>query len=111
NYVTRMGAFTPVVADGGDYNDNVMRVVGARKVGNALELRAGGAVVATNPDVSGYDVAAANAVGNPAFIGGRDSVDFQNLNGDIAEMIAVKGTVSDIEQAEIEAYLKAKYGL
>ncbi len=111
SYVTRMDSITPLTADGGPYNDNVMRIVGARKVGNALELRVNGVVTASNPDVSGYDVTAANAVGIPSFIGGRDSVNFQNLDGDVAEMVGLKGTISDAEQTKIEAYLKAKYGL
>ena len=106
-----MESLKTLEADGGPYNDNVMRIVGVRKVGNKLELRIGGVAVVVNPDVSGYDVTAANAAGTPSYVGGRDGANFQNLEGDVAEMLGIKGTVTDFEQTDIEAYLKAKYGL
>jgi hypothetical protein len=36
---------------------------------------------------------------------------FQAFKGDIAEIVAVKGTISDAELADLEAYLMDKYGL
>jgi hypothetical protein len=36
---------------------------------------------------------------------------FQAFKGDIAEVVAVKGTISDAELASLEAYLMGKYGL
>jgi mono/diheme cytochrome c family protein len=51
----------------------------------------------------------------PAALGGHNgynrALGFQAFKGDIAEMVAVKGTVTDAEFQSIEAYLMSKYAL
>jgi hypothetical protein len=49
------------------------------------------------------------AGGWPLYIGGNNQG--QDMRGDIAEVIAIKGTVDDVDLASLEAYLKSKYGL
>ena len=90
------------------YNDNAARVFAYRRVGNTLELRVGGAPVATqnlngNPNV--------DAMGTVVHIGADFDATTNRLNGDVAEMIAVKGTISAQDLGNIEGYLKGRYGL
>lgn len=89
-------------------NNGSFRVVGMRRAGTTLEVRVGGAqagMVAnatTNIDAMGVSV----------FIGGREGNGAkQMLKGDIAEVIGVKGALSDPDLASLEGYLKAKYAL
>lgn len=108
-YVTRVDDSREARTDGG-LNDGTLRLVGARKVGNDLELRING-TKQDQIDAGGYDTAAFNAFDAGAVIGGRASAGFQALQGDIAELIAIKGTLSDTEQANLEAFLKTRHGL
>ena len=75
--------------------------------GATLAVRVNGSMVAANTG-PGYAVDL-SAIGYPAFIGGTPPG--QNLLGDIAEVIAVGGPVSDLDVAGIEAYLIQKYSL
>jgi hypothetical protein len=68
--------------------------------------------------VNGVDAGAASgpgyavnvsAVGFPARIGGTPAN--QDIKGDIAEVIAVQGSLSDEDIQQLESYLKTKYGL
>jgi hypothetical protein len=108
-YVTRFNASQALESDSG-LNDGVMRLVGTRRSGTNYELRVGGNQVDLLSDASVPDPDAFNAAGLPAFIGGREAP-IQQLQGDIAEIIAVKGTLTDPEQLRLEDYLKKKYGL
>lgn len=108
-YVTRLDA-TQVVGSDGGLNDGTMRLVGTRKNGMNYEIRVGGNQVSLLSDAGIPDPAAFNANGLPAFIGGREA-QIQQLQGDIAEIIAMKGTLTDLEQTTLEGYLKKKYGL
>lgn len=108
-YVTRFNASQALESDGG-LNDGVMRLVGTRRSGANYELRVSGTKVDMLSDASIPDPDAFNAAGMPAFIGGRDAP-IQQLQGDIAEIVAIKGTLTDVEQTTLEAYLKKKYGL
>lgn len=108
-YVARLDTNQLVRSDAG-MNDGTVRLVGARRVGTELSLRVGGTEVEKISDASVPDALAFNAPGLPAVIGGRPAAT-QQLHGDIAEIIAVKGTLSDAEQTQLEAYLKSKYGL
>jgi len=107
-YVTRLDTQQAVLSDGG-LNDGVARLVAARKVAGNLELRVQGNQVGMITDAGFPDASAFNAPGIPAVIGGRQGA-IQALKGDIAEIIAVKGTLTDAEQTSVETYLKAKYG-
>ena len=108
-YVTRLAASQAIQSDSG-LNDGVMRLVGTRRNGKAYELRVSGKQVDLQPDSSIADPDAFNAAGLPAFIGGREAA-IQQLQGDIAEIVAVKGTLTDPEQTRLEGYFKTKYGL
>jgi hypothetical protein len=91
-------------------NDGVVRVLGGRRVGTTLEVRVGGAA-AGNATVGSVDV---NAVGFPMYIGGQPNggtAVYQALDGDVAEIVLVKGPLSAADLAELETYLKTKYGL
>jgi hypothetical protein len=90
------------------YNDNTARNYAYRRVGNSIELRVNGSPAATqmmngNPNV--------DATGTVVRIGADFDATTNRLNGDIAEMIAVKGSISAQDLTGIEAYLKSKYGL
>jgi hypothetical protein len=90
-------------------NDGVIRLYTGRRVGTSLEVRvngtAQGTATATSVNVS--------APGRPLFIGGVPGTTTvsQALDGDIAEIVAVHGALSDAELTQLETYLKAKYGL
>lgn len=108
-YTTRTDENRVVWTDGG-HNDGTVRVVGVRKTGDKLEIRVGGTKIDELADAGGYDTTGFDAVGKPAYIGGRPAL-IQALVGDIAEVMAVKGNVSDAEQSKIESFLKTRYGL
>lgn len=91
-------------------NDNVARVVGARRNGTDLQLYSGGTLLGEMPDSSIANPAEFNADTIPAYIGGRPQA-VQMLQGDVAEVIGVKGTLTDKELATLQSYLKAKYKL
>lgn len=108
-YVTRLDTNREILSDGGK-NDGKPRVVGARKVGGRFELRIDGAKVGEIADAGGYDQTGFDSIGRPAFLGGRPEL-IQMLEGDVAELVGVKGTLSDAETTQLEAYLKGRYGL
>jgi hypothetical protein len=91
-------------------NDGAIRVYTGRRVGTSLEVRVNGTVQGTATATSSVNV---NASGRPLFIGGVPGTNTvtQALDGDIAEILAVRGPLSDAELTQLEAYLKAKYGL
>lgn len=97
-----------LASTGGGYNDLRGHLFVARRVGALLELRhnglADGARTAPVVDLS--------AVGSNVTVGATlERIDSTRLNGDIAEIVAVKGPLSDAALAELEAHLKAKYAL
>lgn len=108
-YATRLDATQVLKSDGGK-NDGVTRLVGARKTGSNYELRLNSEQVDLQLDASVPDASAFNAPDGAAVIGGRPAAT-QQLHGDIAEIIAVKGTLTEQEQTALETYLKSKYGL
>ena len=89
-------------ADG--LNDGTFRVLGTRRVGQTtLEARVDGAV--TTATIAAVDVSTG---GQPVWIGSRDGA-IQLLHGDIAEVVAYRGALSDADVATLEAYLRTKY--
>ncbi len=89
------------------YNDDSLHVFATQRASGALSLRVDGATVSsTSPDVD--DV---SNPGTPVEIGGQNSGIGTRLDGDIAEMLAVGGTLSTTDRANIESYLRSKYGL
>ena len=87
------------------YSDNTARLYAFRRTGSTLELRVNGSQVGSSSQMGNVDVSAAN---NPVYIG-----DYQQqtpLDGDIAELVAVKG-ISSQDLQSLEAFLKSKYNL
>jgi hypothetical protein len=77
-----------------------------------LDLRIGGVDAGSGTGVGYADNVSAGDGGAgswPLYIGGNNQD--QDMRGDIAEVIAIKGTVDDANLASLEAYLKSKYGL
>ncbi len=97
-----------VVSAATGYNNGKPHLLTAQRTGTTiLSLRADGvlsamaAVPSTNVDT----------VTTIARIGANGDANLARLNGDISEIIAVKGSISAADQAGIEDYLKNKYGL
>jgi hypothetical protein len=106
-YVQMAG--TSIASAATTFNDAAYHRLGARRKGTVLEARADGVVAMTA--ITGTQDVTAGSIG--AFIGGRVPAEGANqaLNGHIAEVVAVKGTVSDADAALLETYFKTKYGL
>jgi hypothetical protein len=87
----------------------MLLVMHRRAAGNqsSLEIRLNGAssAIATGGDYA-VDV---SALGRPLFLGGTPNN--QNVVGDIAEVVTVKGATPDADVIALEACLMAKYGL
>jgi len=92
------------------YNDKKARLYLLQRTANVLYTRVNGAQVGTLTESAPISVSAAN---NDAFIGLFTNMnqDVGALNGDIAEMIAVKGAVSSGDLSTVESYFKSKYAL
>jgi hypothetical protein len=98
-----------------DFDDADPHVLGGRLVaagaGALLEMRADGARQGMLSVTGAINI---DAPGQPTIIGHNGynpASGFQAYKGDIAEIVAVKGTVSDAELASLEAYLTDKYGI
>jgi hypothetical protein len=90
------------------YNDNMPRSFAFRRTGSSLDLRVLGVVAANATQNGNVDV---SAPGLAVDIGASGLGNAFYLNGDIAEMVAVKGPTSGQDLATLEAYFKAKYNL
>ncbi|CAN5448711.1 hypothetical protein BH09MYX1_BH09MYX1_56610 [soil metagenome] len=89
------------------YNNGNPHAFAIQRVGTKLDLRVDSASIATSTG-TGVDV---STVGTPTRIGAdADATNFR-LNGDVAEVIAVKGALSSNDQNGIQSYLKSKYAL
>jgi hypothetical protein len=91
-------------------NDSVTRLVVARRVGSRLELRINGAISSTF-DAAGVAKTNVDAPGRDAVVGHGYNTGVQGLIGEISEMVAVVGSLSELEARSLEAYLKSKYRL
>jgi hypothetical protein len=94
------------------YNDLKPHQFAFQRVGAKLDMRVDGVSVQTSNSTS------INVDPNQNFPQVRIGADlfggqgmFGRLNGDIAEMLAVKGALSSNDQSGLEGYLKSKYGL
>jgi hypothetical protein len=95
--------------------DSTVHLLGGRRFGDTLEMRVDGvssntltSAAEVNVDISATGASA--AIGQNGF-GSPPGPEFQQYHGDIAEIIAVGGTLSDGDLALLEAYLKTKYGI
>lgn len=93
---------------GGMFNDNTARAYGFRRAGSTLELRVNGMALATKQQQGMVDVSAANQLGH---IGAEGDANWRRLNGDIAEIIGCKGSISTQDLGSVDGYLKMKYNL
>jgi len=86
-------------------NDDAFRVYAARRVGERLEMRINGEVQAATQIAIELDV---SAKGQALWIGGPKG---QQLRGDIAEIIALKGAIGEVGLDRLESHLLRKFGL
>jgi len=89
------------------YNNNNPHLFAFQRSGVKLDLRVDGTSVASSTS-NGINI---DNVGTIARIGADGDATASRLDGDIAEMIAVKGALSGSDLASIESFLKTKYGL
>jgi len=89
------------------YNNNNPHLFAIQRSGVKLDLRVDGVSVASSTS-NGINV---DNVGTIVRIGAEGDASGSRLNGDIAEMLAVKGALSGPDLANIESSLKTKYGL
>lgn len=98
-----IGGQPPAVSSGTGYNNNAQHVFGMQRVGTTLTVRLDGAVVGTQV------VASVDIGKHGGRLGACENATAQRLEGDIGEVIAVKGVISAGDLAGIEGYLKARY--
>ncbi|HZU81864.1 MAG TPA: hypothetical protein VE987_03060 [Polyangiaceae bacterium] len=92
--------------------DGSVHLVGIRRTGTTLEARIDGVV--SNSIVNASVAVDVSAPGHDAVIGQNGSPaqnEFQQFHGDIAEMIAVDGSLAQSELDALEQYLKARYAI
>jgi hypothetical protein len=94
--------------------DSTVHLLAGRRTGTTLEIRVDGAssnnltAASVAVDVSAVGANAAigqNGGGNPP------GAENQQLHGDIAEVIAVKGTMTPTDLTNVENYLKSRYSI
>lgn len=93
------------------FNDGQPRVLVLRRRASAgvasLEIRVNGATAAiTTGSAYAADI---SAPGRPVTLAGTP--DMQNIVGDIAEVVAIKGAIPDSDVTALEGYLETKYSL
>jgi hypothetical protein len=92
-------------------NDGKIHVAAIRRAGTSVEVRVDGAPTvnpeAGAPEGGAIDVSAPAA---PITIGARPNGS-AGLVGGIAEIVGLRGSISDAEITQLEAYFRAKYGL
>jgi hypothetical protein len=97
--------------------DGSVHLIGGLRVGSTLQVRVDGVASSSTAADAGPeaglndDVSAVNSL-----VGiGQNCVSaasgFQQYAGDIAEMLAIHGTLSASDLASVEAYLKTKYAI
>jgi hypothetical protein len=94
--------------------DGTPHLLGIRRNGVSLEIRVDGQLSNSlvNAQVGAVDV---SSIGYAGIIGqngyGTPRAEFQQFHGDIAEMVAVRGSLTPGELANLEAYLMTRYKL
>jgi len=87
------------------YNNGNAHLFAIRRRGAAIDLLVDGASVA-NATSNTVDV---SAVKSNVRIGADGDANFYRLDGDIGEILAVKGTLSSTDEAGLTSYLKTKW--
>jgi len=88
------------------YNNATAHLFAIRRRGATLDLLVDGVSVATS-NSNTVDVTASKM---NVRIGADGDASLFRLDGDIGEMLAVKGTLSSADEAGLDSYLKAKWG-
>jgi hypothetical protein len=89
------------------YGDGTARAYAMQRTGATLDLRVNGASLGTS--ISGQnDVSSPGAI---VQIGSGFNGQILRLDGDVAEVLAVKGTLAAGDRTGLEGYLRTKYGL
>lgn len=101
------GAGTSYAAFQTKYNDGAPRLYAAHRTPMELDLRVNGNIVAADSKVA-TDLA---SPGIPIRIGMELDGNRRRLKGDIAEIIAIRGTFTLQDVQQVDTYLKAKYAL
>jgi hypothetical protein len=89
------------------YNTGTPHAFAMQRTGAVLDLRVDGVSLGTSVSTD-EDVSSA---GTPVQIGAGTTGQLARLDGDIAEILAVEGTLSVSNRTAIESYLTTKYGL
>jgi hypothetical protein len=108
---TRLVAYVtsnPTYSIDGGYNDGKVRLLGIRRVADNLELRVNGMVASPLHDVMGLSLGETCPLAIGVQTGGGDQA---FLDGDIHEIVIVKGSLPAIDLGTLESYLKTKYAL
>ncbi len=100
-------------------NDGKARLMAMQRVGTVVSIRVNGVATDSKTFSSVLDVTGNSTTvdgGDPCSDGvcvtiGASYSDVSRLDGDIAELVAVAGTIAPSDLAGIEGYLMAKYGL
>lgn len=89
------------------YDDGTPHAFAMQRASAKLDIRVDGTSIAT-ANSSGFDVSNS---GTPVRFGADANGQALRLDGDVAEMIAVKGSLSQNDRTSLEAWLKSKYAL
>jgi hypothetical protein len=92
-------------------NDSKFHLFGLRRMGiTTLEIRLDGARDGEKTSIADVDI---DGFARPAYIGGYlfDSSVIHALQGYVAEVVVVRGRISNDQLAKVEDHLKTKYGL
>ncbi len=92
------------ISAGVGYNNNAAHTFAMQRSGTTLSVRIDGTVVAMQTVV-------VTDVGAGGRLGGIQNAGAQRLDGDIAEVIAVRGPIAADDLSGIEGYLHARYNL
>jgi hypothetical protein len=90
-------------SSGTGYNNDMPHVFAMQRAGTTLSVRIDGVSVGSST------VTSTNIGDNGGRMGGCENASAQRLEGDIAEVIAVQGTIAPSDLTNIEAYLQARY--
>lgn len=89
------------------YNDGTPHIFAMQRVGLTLDLRVDGVSLGTSTS----DAVDVSTVGSAVRIGGDGMGQVARLDGDIAEIVAVAGTLPSSDRAALELFEMSKYGL
>ena len=90
------------------WGDGVARLYVARRAGQTLEIRVNGSPIASVAENGSVDV---SNPGADVGIGSYATNSGENLDGDVAELVAVAGPMSAADLATLEGGLVSKYAL